>query len=187
MWTRSTFYSSRCSGTGRSPRSSPAGPTFARSELAPSPDRFEAGLQNYAGAVGAAAAARYVTDLGPANIKAVLFRLNVRATEAIGKLDGVDLIGPEDPARRCSILNFTVVGMRSEDLAILLNDAAGIMVRAGKHCVHSWFNARQAPDSVRVSFAPYNTMEEVTALIEHLGQILKHFVQGEGPWLVVGP
>jgi cysteine desulfurase/selenocysteine lyase len=50
---------------------------------------------------------------------------------------------------------------------------AGIMVRSGQHCVHSWFNAHQITGSVRVSAYFYNTLEEVNRLVENLNKIRK--------------
>jgi cysteine desulfurase/selenocysteine lyase len=85
------------------------------------------------------------------------------------------ILGPADPLARGSILNFVAERMPPQDLSRLLNDAAGIMVRFGRHCVHSWFNETRTPDSVRVSFGPYNTMAEVDFLVDHIGRILKHF------------
>jgi len=149
--------------------------TYVSSEPAPAPDRFEAGLQDYAGAVGAAAAADYVQKLDPAAIRRHVVALNARATHALLALDRVQLVGPADPALRGSVLTFVAEGMRSEDLARVLDEGAGIMVRFGKHCVHSWFNARKVPDTVRVSFGPYNTPDEVDLFVEHVTRVLRHF------------
>jgi cysteine desulfurase/selenocysteine lyase len=149
--------------------------TYATRRIAPAPDRFEAGLQDYAGASGAAAAALYVQKLGPARIHDHVVSLNARATEGLSRLGGMRILGPADPLARGSILNFVAERMPPQDLSRLLNDAAGIMVRFGRHCVHSWFNETRTPDSVRVSFGPYNTMAEVDFLVDHIGRILKHF------------
>jgi cysteine desulfurase/selenocysteine lyase len=71
------------------------------------------------------------------------------------------VIGPSDAYERGGIMNFTVDNMNAHDVAYLLNKCANIMVRAGKHCVHSWFNATGCSESVRASFSFYNTPEEV--------------------------
>ena len=42
--------------------------TYESKEIAPLPDKFEAGLQNYASAMGAGAAAEYLTNIGLDNI-----------------------------------------------------------------------------------------------------------------------
>lgn len=149
--------------------------TYQGRTVAPAPDRFEAGLQDYAGAAGAAAAVAYVARLKPARILEWVTALNARATDGLRSLPGVRILGPEDARSRGGILNFTVDGIRAQDLSRLLNDAAGIMVRFGRHCVHSWYNYTRTADSVRVSFGPYNTTAEADLLVDHVGRVLRHF------------
>jgi cysteine desulfurase/selenocysteine lyase len=149
--------------------------TYESRTEAGAPDRFEAGLQDYAGAAGAGAAAAYVAGLGPERIRRHAVALNTAATEGLLRVGGVRILGPEDPEARGSIVNFTMDGIASQDLSRLLNDGAGIMVRFGRHCVHSWYNATRTPDSVRVSFGPYNTTGEVDLLVEHVGRVARHF------------
>jgi cysteine desulfurase/selenocysteine lyase len=50
---------------------------------------------------------------------------------------------------------------------------AGVMVRSGQHCVHSWFNSRQIKGSVRASTYFYNTLEEAAIFTENLKKIRK--------------
>ena len=50
-----------------------------------------------------------------------------------------------------------------------------IMIRVGKHCVHSWFNSKKLPDSIRISFSAYNTREEIDVLVESFKDILEFF------------
>ena len=42
-------------------------------------------------------------------------------------------------------------GLPAHDVALLLDEAAGVMVRSGQHCVHSWFADRGHPQG---SFGP---------------------------------
>lgn len=149
--------------------------TYTDRRMAPAPDLFEAGLRDYAGAAGAAEAARYVTALGPDRVREHLVSLNAAATEKLLSMDGIRLLGPEDPGARGGILNFVARGIRSEDITRILNEAASVMVRFGRHCVHAWYNAADIPDSVRVSFGPYNTLDEVERFVSHLGEVLIRF------------
>jgi cysteine desulfurase/selenocysteine lyase len=57
----------------------------------------------------------------------------------------------------------------------MLDQMAGIAVRSGQHCVHSWFNARGIPGSVRASLYFYNTQEETRQLVDALIKIRKVF------------
>lgn len=141
-------------------------------ELSPPPARFEAGVANVDGAVGARAAVEFLTDLDPERIHQHVVALNRMATEGLDRFSRVEILGPKDPALRNSILNFTVDGLESRALAGLLDRRQNIMVRHGKQCVHAWYNKHQLPESVRVSFAIYNTEHEVSQLLKTLSNVL---------------
>lgn len=139
------------------------------------PDKFEAGLQDYAGVIGAGAAADYIRKTGKENILGQIIKLNQYATEKISQIPGIKILGPSDPSARNSILNFIADGLNVTDAAQILSESRNIMVRSGKHCVHSFFNLRKLPDSLRLSFSAYNTINEIDAFIDTLKQIIKYF------------
>jgi cysteine desulfurase/selenocysteine lyase len=149
--------------------------TYEEATFAGPPDRYEAGLQDYAGAIGAAAAADYLDRVGKAAVHQHEIDLNRHLTDALLKMPGVHLLGPTDPALRGGIANFCVDGFDPIELAMLLDRTSNIMVRAGVHCVHSWFHASRSPQSIRVSFYLYNTHDEVDLLIADLARLLKHY------------
>ncbi len=149
--------------------------TYAHLDLSDPPDKFEAGLQNYAGAAGAAAAVEFIDSVGKAAIREHVAALNARATEAVLALPDATLIGPPDPAARGSILNFIVKGVRGLDLTRILYENRGVVMRYGRHCVHAWYNGRGAPESLRVSFGPYNTEAEVDIFVDALADVLRYF------------
>ena len=129
------------------------------------PERFEAGVANYEGAVGAAAAVRFVEEIGQQRLLDHVTALNRRATEGLTELGKIRLVGPADPALRGGILTFYVDGLSSVSLAKLLDTRENIMVRYGKHCVHAWFHEQGVPDTVRASLSIYNTEAEVDRLV----------------------
>lgn len=139
--------------------------------LAGVPDRFEAGLQNYAGVIGAGAAADYLRALSPEAVTAHLARLNRIAGEGLRRIKGVTILGPEDPALRHGVVNFVLQGTPSEHLAQILDQSRKIMVRAGVHCVHSWYHARGLQRSVRASFYLYNTEQEAELLVKSVREL----------------
>jgi len=151
--------------------------TYTGYTLGGAPDRFEAGLQDYAGAVGLGAACMYLSEIGKPFIRERIARLNGEATEELRCIDRVKVIGPADPVNRGGILNFTVDNMNAHDVAYLLNKS-NIMVRAGKHCVHSWYNARECAESVRASFSFYNTPEEVDFFCWTMRDIVRMYGKG---------
>ncbi len=135
------------------------------------PHRFEAGLQDYAGIIGLGEACRYLKNVGMKNIEQHELELNKRMTDALA--NEVKLIGPKDPALRSGIFSFNIEGMDMHEIAGILDNSANIAVRAGNHCVHSWFNAHNLKGSVRASVYFYNTLEEVDKFVEEVKKILK--------------
>ncbi len=134
-------------------------------ELAERPARFEAGLGNYAGLVAVEAGLDYLAGLGLDAVAAHDARLNERATKALADIEGVQVLGPSW-RDRTSIVPFVVDGLGPLDVAVYLDEHADVAVRAGAHCVHSYFERRGLTGSVRASFHAYNTPEEVDRMTE---------------------
>ncbi|MHB8586982.1 MAG: aminotransferase class V-fold PLP-dependent enzyme [Thermoplasmatota archaeon] len=149
--------------------------SYRTHELAESPSRYEAGLQDYAGILGAGEAARYLHNMGMDAIRAHEARLNAIATEAIGAAPGVRILGPSDPADRGGILSFTLEGVDPHEIAILLHDKENILIRSGDHCVHSWFHAHGVAGSARASFYLYNTEAEARRFGDAIADLARRF------------
>jgi len=135
--------------------------------LLDSPEKFEAGLQNYAGAIGAGAAVEYIMKIRRDNIGEYIYKLNSYISSEIIKIPGINIIGPTDPALRGGIISFNIENYEPHNIAIFL-DKENIMVRSGVFCVHSWFNAKNIKGAVRVSLYFYNTIEECKILIDKI-------------------
>lgn len=149
--------------------------TYQSATLAGIPDRFEAGLQNYAGVIGSGAAIDLILKIGQKNIREHLARLNTYAGEELSAIDGIEIIGPKDPRERSGILNFLIKDKNCFNISRILNESERIMTRVGKHCVHSWFNKKNIEESMRISFSAYNSMEEVEIFIDALRRVLKFY------------
>lgn len=147
--------------------------TYDRYSLMKPPEKFEAGIQNYAGTIGLAAAVDYIEDIGRENIEKHETELNRIISKELFSMDGIRILGPQNPELRGGIISFTVKGVGYHDAAIMLDELANVMVRSGQHCVHSWFNAHKIEGSVRASLYLYNTKEEVKIFVETLKQIMK--------------
>ncbi|MBI5452895.1 aminotransferase class V-fold PLP-dependent enzyme [Candidatus Gottesmanbacteria bacterium] len=143
--------------------------------LAKIPDKFEAGLQNYAGAIGAKAAIEYLRDIPLEARNQHVLKLNNFITEKILKLPRLNLLGPKDAALRGGIINFFIDGMDSGDLSIFLDKTNNIMVRSGLHCAHAWYKKHKLVSTVRVSLYFYNTMQEAELFNETIEKIVKYF------------
>ncbi len=147
--------------------------TYDTCEFLPVPEKYEAGLQDYAGIIGLGEAARYLQSVGFDAIQKQELQLNKIMTEGTKDIQGIRLIGPADPALRSGIFTFYVEGIDSHRIALMLDQMANICVRSGQHCVHSWFNAKGIKGSVRASAYFYNTQEEAEIFVENLKKIRK--------------
>jgi cysteine desulfurase / selenocysteine lyase len=147
--------------------------TLTGHALRPPPYRFEAGLQNYAGVLGAAAAIDYLERVGPAEIARRETELNRRVTRGLAGEARVHVLGPPEPEDRPSIFAFTLDGVDPHDAAVFLDEGHRVMVRSGQHCVHSWYERRGIPGNVRASFYLYNDRADADALVRGIRELLE--------------
>lgn len=147
--------------------------TYNDYKLLPAPEKFEAGLQDYAGIIGLGEAVKYLSQFDFKDIAEHELKLNSYITEELKKIPQIKIIGPEDPKQRSGIINFYIENTDMHKFAIMLDEMANIEIRSGQHCVHSWFNSKKIYNSARVSLYLYNTMEEAEAFITNLNKIIK--------------
>ena len=147
--------------------------TYTSCQFLPPPEKFEAGLQDYAGIIGLGEAAKYLQMVGFKAIQDQEMGLNELITREISSIPRLCLIGPSNPELRGGIISFYMQGVDSHQIALMLDKMAGILVRSGQHCMHSWFNAHGIPGSVRASFYFYNTLAEAELFISQLTKIAK--------------
>jgi cysteine desulfurase/selenocysteine lyase len=147
--------------------------TYDSCEFLPPPEKFEAGLQDYAGIIGFGAAVKYLDGIGFDAIQAQEHLLNEMITAELKDMPKLKIIGPQDSKQRGGIVSFYIEGIDSHRIALMLDQMANIMVRSGQHCVHSWFNAHQIKGSVRASLYFYNTLEEAQLFVNSLKKIGK--------------
>lgn len=135
------------------------------------PSKFEAGLQDYAGIIGLAAACRYINSIGKSNIEKNETMLNKLLTEKTAGIKGIEILGPKDAEKRGGIFSFNIKNHDPHEIAMLSDSISNVMLRSGAHCVHSWFNACNMKGSVRASMYVYNTPEEVDVFAKTLKEI----------------
>ena len=146
--------------------------TFEKTTYNTLPHLFEAGTPPIAAAIGLGAAVDYLSAIGMDAIASHEHELLEYATERIKRLPGVRIIGTA--ARKASVLSFTIDGVHPHDVGTLLN-AEGIAVRTGHHCAQPVMQRFHVPATSRASFALYNTMGEVDALIGGIQTVQKVF------------
>ncbi|WP_028281073.1 SufS family cysteine desulfurase [Arthrobacter sp. H5] len=140
------------------------------STYAAPPQRFEAGVPVAAQAVGLAAACDYLTSLGMPRVTAHEHALTGVLLAGLAKRPWVRVIGPADGQDRSGVVAFVVDGVHPHDVGQILDDA-GVAVRVGHHCAWPLHQRMNATATTRVSFAAYNTVVEVHALLSALDQV----------------
>jgi cysteine desulfurase / selenocysteine lyase len=141
--------------------------------LRPPPYRFEAGLQNYAGILGAHAGLEVLDRVGLPAIEAHQRRLNELASRALADEPRFRLLGPPAARDRPSVLAFTLDGVDPHDAAVYLDEGHGVLVRSGMHCVHSFYAERGLNGNVRASFYLYNDLGDVRRLVGGVRELLR--------------
>ncbi len=136
------------------------------------PRKFEAGLQNYAGIISVKHAVEYLENIGLENVHKHEIELNKHLQLALEKLPDVSIIGPQKAEDRGGITSITVKDFNVHDLSMALDDMVNIMMRAGRHCVHGWFNKTGIEGTLRVSTYLYNTIEEIDVFTGALTELL---------------
>ncbi len=148
--------------------------TFEKTTYAGLPNKFEAGTQDMAGAVGLAAAIEYLTNLGLANVHDHEAALLAYCRQRLAEVPGVRLLGgAKESAAVCSFV-FEGADLQAHDLGVLL-DGYGVAVRTGHHCCMPLMHRLGVAATVRASFAFYNTTEEIDQLVEALEGIRGKF------------
>jgi cysteine desulfurase/selenocysteine lyase len=143
---------------------------FQKTTYADLPYKFEAGTPNIADTIAFKAAMDFVTGLGKKEIRKHENALLNYATEQMQQIPGLTIIGRAK--EKISVISFVIQKVHAQDIGILL-DNRGIAVRTGHHCTQLLMNSFCIAGTTRASFAVYNTMEEVDALVKGLHKAIK--------------
>jgi cysteine desulfurase/selenocysteine lyase len=149
----------------------------------PPPGRFEAGLQDYAGMVGAGAAIDFVSGtVGFERIRRHELVLNTRLTERLAPLqcDHFHLLGPQDPALRGGVLTMSSPsGALINAIERIADEEANVMVRRGMFCVNAYLHRRfdatgSAANNLRASVYLYNTLAECDTFADVVERVVRN-------------
>lgn len=146
--------------------------TFESSTWNKIPHKFEAGTPPIAEVIALGAAIDYVNAIGHRAIGAHEHALLERATRGLSALPGVRIVGTA--ANKAAVVSFVVDGLHPHDIGTIL-DRYGIAIRAGHHCAQPLMRRLGLAATARASFALYNTVEEVDALVEGVVKVLEVF------------
>lgn len=146
---------------------------FSGTTYAPLPEKFEAGTQNFTG----------VPTLRPAIEMALMMRdesltkycdgVKEYLMEELMKDERVTLYGvPSSMEEKIPLFSISVKGAHHEDLALIL-DKMGIAARSGQMCAEPCMDRFGVTGMLRLSLAPYNSMEEAEYFIKSLDKAVK--------------
>lgn len=146
--------------------------TFEKTTYAGLPNKFEAGTPAIASQIGLGAALDYLESIGREQAYQYEHELLSYATEQIGALDGVRIVGTA--REKASVLSFVIDDVHPHDIGTIL-DQEGIAIRAGHHCAQPVMKHFKVPATARASFAFYNTKTEVDTLVRAIQNVIEVF------------
>jgi cysteine desulfurase/selenocysteine lyase len=146
--------------------------TFEKTTYNVIPQKFEAGTPPIAAAITLGAAFDYLAATGMDRIAAQETDLLDYATAEVNRLPGVRIIGTAE--KKAAVLSFVVDGVHPHDVGTLLNEE-GVAIRTGHHCAQPVMQRFRVPATSRASFAFYNTLTEVDALVAAIRKVQKVF------------
>jgi len=144
--------------------------TFAKTEYAKLPQKFEAGTPNVADAVGLNAATEFINEVGISSIVQHEKELLKQATETLNKIEGLKIIG--NAKEKSGVISFVLDRIHAHDIATIL-DAENIAIRAGHHCTMPLMDFYGIAATSRISFGLYNSKEEIDILATAIEKVKK--------------
>ena len=146
--------------------------TFEKTTFERLPFKFEAGTPDYVGTHGLAAAIDYVAGIGLDRIAAYEDQLTRHAMARMREIEGMRFFGTVEG--KTSVVSFNVAQIHPMDLGTLL-DHLGFAIRTGHHCAQPLMARCGVEGMARVSFALYNTVEEIDRFVEALQRVVRMF------------
>lgn len=144
--------------------------SFEKTEYADAPHKFEAGTPNIEGAIVLAEALKFVSAIGIDEIHLRETELLLYAESKLKEFPEVKIIG--QAKNKAGVISFIVEGAHPFDVGTIL-DKQGVAVRTGHHCTQPLMQRFRIPGTIRISFAIYNTKEEIDIFIFALQKAIK--------------
>ncbi len=142
--------------------------SFAGTTYAPLPGKFEAGTQNVNSIPSLKPAIEFLNSLDDSELQKELSDIRDYLLTRLTSNSRVRLYGvPRGTEEKIPLFSFSVEGAHHEDLALIL-DKMGVAVRSGQMCAEPLMDRFGVTGMLRVSLAPYNTMEEAEYFITAL-------------------
>jgi len=146
---------------------------FSGTTYAPLPEKFEAGTQNFAGVPTLKPAIEVAKILKDSALKEYCESVKEYLYSVLSRDERITLYGvPRGTDEKISLFSFSVKNAHHEDIALIL-DKMGIAVRSGQMCAEPTMDRFGVTGMLRVSLAPYNTMEEAEYFVRSLDKAIR--------------
>lgn len=146
---------------------------FSGTTYAPLPEKFEAGTQNFTGVPTLRPAIEMALMMRDESLTKYCDEVKEYLMEELMKDERITLYGvPSSMEEKIPLFSISVKGAHHEDLALIL-DKMGIAARSGQMCAEPCMDRFGVAGMLRLSLAPYNTMEEAEYFIKSLDKAVK--------------
>ena len=146
---------------------------FSGTTYAPLPEKFEAGTQNFTGVPTLRPAIEMALMMRDESLTKYCDEVKEYLMEELMKDERITLYGvPSSMEEKIPLFSISVKGAHHEDLALIL-DKMGIAARSGQMCAEPCMDRFGVTGMLRLSLAPYNTMEEAEYFIKSLDKAVK--------------
>ncbi len=146
---------------------------FSGTTYAPLPMKFEAGTQNFASAATLKPAIDFINLLNNNELNIYTDEIRDYILQCLSEDKRIRLYGvPRGTSdEKIPLFSFTVESVHHEDLALIL-DKMGIAVRSGQMCAEPLMDRFGVTGMLRISLAPYNTIEEAEYFVKCLNRAI---------------
>ena len=150
---------------------------FSGTTYAPVPGKFEAGTQNFNAVPTLQEALRLARQFQEdPEVAQREWAITHYLLETLTADPRIHLYGvPRGTQVKVPLFSFTVEGAHHEDLALIL-DKMGIAARSGQMCAEPLMDRFGVTGMLRISFAPYNTMEEAEYFVKSLNKAISMLI-----------
>lgn len=146
---------------------------FSGTTYAPLPEKFEAGTQNFTGVPTLRPAIEMALMMRDESLTKYCDEVKEYLMKELLKDERITLYGvPSSMEEKIPLFSISVKGAHHEDLALIL-DKMGIAARSGQMCAEPCMDRFGVTGMLRLSLAPYNTMEEAEYFIKSLDKAVK--------------
>ena len=145
---------------------------FSGTTYADTPEKFEAGTQNFASVPTLKPAIEMMRMMQDEELQSELENVKEYLYGKLTENENITLYGvPHGTLSKIPLFSFSVKDVHHEDLALIL-DKMGIASRSGQMCAEPVMDRFGVTGMLRISLAPYNTMEEAEYFIKSLDKAI---------------